>query len=109
MGFATILPTGNDHLGVWAGRWQNAPAGVFEMNVAGFPTLDKTLERLVVDASTPDIERRRREGNLKTVRAISAFEGVQPSKFAEEQAALCVNGDISSDEMCDRVVQHWTR
>jgi hypothetical protein len=46
------------------------------MNVAGFPTLDKTLERLEVDASAPDIERRRREGNLKTVRAISAFEGV---------------------------------
>jgi hypothetical protein len=84
-------------------------AGVFEVNVGGFPTLDKTLEGLEVDASTPDIERRRREGNLKTVRAISAFEGVQPSKFAEEQAALCVNGDISSDEMCDRVVQHWTR
>ena len=82
------------------------------MNVAGFPTLDETLaeeERLEVDASTPDIERRRREDNLKTVRAISAFEGVQPSKFAEEQAALCVNGDTSSDEMCDRVVQHWTR
>ena len=52
------------------------------MNVGGFPTLDKTLEGLEVDASTPDIERRRREGNLKTVRAISAFEGVQPSKFA---------------------------
>jgi hypothetical protein len=85
------------------------PAGFFEMNVAGFPTLDETLERLEVDASTLDIERRRREANLKTVRAISAFEGVQPSKFAEEQAALCVNGDISSDEMCDRVVQHWTR
>jgi hypothetical protein len=79
------------------------------MNVAGFPTLNETLERLEVDASTPDIERRRREDNLKTVRAISAFEGVRPSKFAEEQAALCVNGDISSDEMCDRVVQHWTR
>src|ERR1700738_4485068 len=38
--------------------------------------MDKTLEGLEVDASTPDIERRRREGNLKIVRAISAFEGV---------------------------------
>jgi hypothetical protein len=58
---------------------------------------------------------RRQISNVVDGRAISRslgrfpLWGVQPSKFAEEQAALCVNGDISSDEMCDRVVQHWTR
>lgn len=79
------------------------------MNMTGSPTLEDTQQRLAVDTSAVDIDRIARERSVKNAIAITEMEGGQPSAYCREQLALFEAGEISVDEMCDRVVRYASR
>ena len=79
------------------------------MKASGFfPSLEETKERPNVDAEA-DIARSARQGMVEVSTAITRFEGGQPSAYCSEQLIRFVNGEISAEEMRDRVVAHWSR
>jgi len=79
------------------------------MNVARFPTLEDTQERLAVDTSTADLDRSSRENSVRNSIAITEMEGGQPSAYCREQLGLFADGKISVTEMRDRVVRNASR
>ncbi len=54
------------------------------MNIAGFPSLDETEERLSVDALASDLERLSRAVSIKNAVAVTRMEGGQPSAYCRE-------------------------
>jgi hypothetical protein len=56
-----------------------------------------------------DEGRRRRQAVVRNAVAITAFEGGQPSPYAAEQLRLFVEGEITVEEMRDRVVKNTSR
>jgi hypothetical protein len=75
------------------------------MNIAGFPSLDETQERLPNDVSAPDLERMARTDSVRNAIAITMMEGGQPSAFCRELLALYEAGDISGAEMRERILR----
>ena len=55
-----------------------------------------------------EFERRQRDEAVRNAVAVSAFEGGEPSPYAAEQMRLFVDGEISVEEMRDRIVRHAT-
>jgi hypothetical protein len=74
------------------------------MNVAGFPSLDETQERLPKDAAL-DIERAARADSVRNAIAITMMEGGRPSAFCRELLALYETGQISGAEMRERMLR----
>lgn len=56
-----------------------------------------------------EVDRRRRQDVVRNAVAITAFEGGQPSPYAAEQMRLFVEGEITVEEMRDRVVKNASR
>jgi Antitoxin VbhA len=76
------------------------------MTVAGFPTLDDTLD---ADTSTADLDHISRENCVRNSIAITEMEGGQPSAYCREQLELFEAGTISVTEMRDRVIRNASR
>jgi hypothetical protein len=76
------------------------------MNIAGFPSLDETQERLPVDTHAPDLDRMSRADSVRNAVAITRMEGGQSSAYCREQLALFEAGEISAAEMRDRVISN---
>ena len=76
------------------------------MNVAGFPTLDDTLD---ADTLTADLDRISRGNSVRNSIAITEMEGGQPSAYCREQLELFEAGKISVTEMRDRVIRNASR
>jgi hypothetical protein len=76
----------------------------FAMNIAGFPSLDETKERLP-NAAAPDIGRAARAGSVRNAIAITMMEGGRPSAFCRELLALYEAGEISGTEMRERMLR----
>ena len=56
-----------------------------------------------------EVERLRRQAIVRNAVAITAFEGGQPTQYAAQQLRLFVEGEITVEEMRDRVVKHASR
>jgi hypothetical protein len=80
-------------------------------NMPGFPTLEGAQDRLSVDTPTldADLDRVARGNSVKNAVAITEMEGGQPSAYCREQLALFEAGEISVNEMCERVVRYASR
>ena len=74
------------------------------MNIAGFPSLDETQERLPKDAAL-DVERAARADSVRNAIAITMMEGGQPSAFCRELLSLYETGEISGAEMRERMLR----
>jgi hypothetical protein len=73
------------------------------MNIAGFPSLDETQERLGNDAAM-DVERAARADSVRNAIAITEMEGGRPSAFCRELLSLYETGKISGAEMRERML-----
>ena len=77
------------------------------MNIAGFPSLDETQERLRNDAAM-DVERAARADSVRNAIAITEMEGGRPSAFCRELLSLSLSlyetGKISGAEMRERML-----
>lgn len=72
------------------------------MTIAGFPSLDEIQDRLASDAGS-DVERAVRADSVRNAIAITEMEGGQPSAFCRELLSLYKAGEISGDEMRERM------
>ncbi len=70
------------------------------MNIAGFPSLDETKERL-----PKDVERAARADSVRNAIAITMMEGGRPSAFCRELLSLYETGAISGAEMRERMLR----
>jgi len=81
------------------------PQEHFAMDIAGFPPLDETQERLPKDASATDLERMARADSVRNAIAITMMEGGQPSAFCRALLARYQAGEISGSEMRERMLR----
>jgi hypothetical protein len=75
------------------------------MNIAGFPSLDETEERLPRETPALDVGLIERAKSIKNAIAITAMEGGRPSAFCLDLLALYEAGDISGAEMRKRMLE----
>jgi antitoxin VbhA-like protein len=56
-----------------------------------------------------DDERKRRADIVRNMIAIDGFEGGEPSAYLLELSELWIAGEITVEELCDRIVDHHSK